>query len=121
MLVGGAADDVRLEVTDASLDDVLAALGVNFGLRYRSPAPLGRRITGAHRGSLQRVVALLLDGYDFVVKTGAEGVEVTVYGTGKPQDTSAPSKAVEAVMPAAPAQTSSARSRREERRKRNAN
>ena len=71
---------MRLEVDNAAIEDVMDALGANFGLRYRSTAPLGRRITGTHRGVLERVVARILDGYDFVMKTGPEGIEVTVYG-----------------------------------------
>jgi len=114
--VTGRRDDVRLEVDNAAIEDVMDALGANFGLRYRSTAPLGRRITGAHRGVLERVVARVLDGYDFVMKTGPDGIEVTVYGAVKPEDAQRQS-----VTPAAPVTTmksSAARARRGERRNR---
>jgi hypothetical protein len=92
--VTGARDDVRIEVDNAAVEDVMDALGVNFGLRYRSTAPLARRISGTHRGALERIVARVLDGYDFVVKTGPEGIEVTVYGAVKPEDAQRQAKSV---------------------------
>ena len=78
--VTGARDEVRVDVDNAAVEDVMDALGASFALRYRSAAPLGRRITGTHRGMLERVVARVLDGYDFVIRTGPDGIEVTVYG-----------------------------------------
>ena len=120
VLVTGEADDVQIEISDASIEEVLNALGTKFGLRYRSTAPLGRRLTGIHGGSLQRVVARLLDGNDFVVKTGSDGVEVTVYGAGKPEDALS-SKATQPAAISHPAKAPSAKSRHEARRKRHAN
>jgi hypothetical protein len=118
--VTGARDDVRIEVDKAAVEDVMDALGANFGLRYRSTAPLARRISGTHRGALERIVARVLDGYDFVVKTGPEGIEVTVYGAVKPEDAQRQAKSVKAAAPATTTKTSGARARREERRKRHA-
>ena len=118
--VTGARDDVRLEVDNTAIEDVMEALGANFGLRYRSTAPLVRRISGTHRGTLERIVARVLDGYDFVVKTGPEGIEVTVYGAVKPEDAQRQAKSVKAAAPATTTKTSGARARREERRKRHA-
>ena len=118
--VTGARDDVRLEVDNTAIEDVMDALGANFGLRYRSTAPLARRISGTHRGALERIVARVLDGYDFVVKTGPEGIEVTVYGAVKPEDAQRQTKSVRAAAPATTTKTSVARARRDERRKRHA-
>ncbi len=97
-----------------------ASWGASFGLRYRSTAPLGRRITGTYEGSLQRVVASLLDGYDFVVKTSTEGVEVVVYRAAGPGEASPATKAVQGTAPSAQ-KSSTAQTRREERRKRHTN
>ena len=120
ILVTGEADDIQIEISDASIEEVLNALSTKFGLRYRSTAPLGRRITGIHGGSLQRVVARLLDGTDFVVKTSPDGVEVTVYGAGKPEEALS-SKTVQPAAISSPAKMPSAKSRHEARRKRHAN
>jgi len=118
--VTGARDDVRLEVDNTAIEDVMEALGANFGLRYRSTAPLARRISGTHRGALERIVARVLDGYDFVVKTGPEGIEVTVYGPAKPEDAQRQTKSVRTAAPITTTKPSAARARRDERRKRHA-
>jgi hypothetical protein len=117
--ITGEPDAVRVEARDAPVEEVMAALGASFGLRYRSTASLSRRITGTYEGSLQRVVPRLLDGYDFVMKSSSGGVEVMVYGVVKPGEAPAP-RAAQAVPPHL-ATTPSAKSRREERRKRHAN
>jgi hypothetical protein len=116
--ITGARDDVRLEVDNTAIEDVMDALGANFALRYRSMAPLGRRITGTHRGVLERVIARVLDGYDFVMRTGPDGIEVTVYGTVKPEDAQRQTKSVRAAAPVTTTKSSAARARRDERRNR---
>ena len=119
--VTGARDDVRVDVDNAAVEDVMDALGANYALRYRSSAPLGRRITGTHRGVLERVVARVLDGYDFVIRTGPEGIEVTVYGAVKPEDAAQrQTRSVRAAAPVTTTKSSAARARRDERRNRHA-
>ena len=114
-LVSGEAEAVRIEARDAPVDEVMVVLGTTFGLQYRSPALLSRRVTGTYMGSLQRVVAQLLDGYDFVMKTGSEGVEVWVYGSAKPGVFILAPRPVEAAKPPPAVKT-----RHEARRKRHA-
>ena len=114
-LVSGETDAVRIEARDAAVDEVMVALGTTFGLHYRSPALLSRRVTGTYMGSLQRVVAQLLDGYDFVMKTDSEGVEVWVYGSVKAGGFIVAPKPVEAAKPPPAVKT-----RHEARRKRHA-
>jgi hypothetical protein len=70
---------MRLELRDAPIEEVFAALRASFGLRYRSSAALNHRLTGIYEGSLRRVVARLLEGYDFIVKSSAGRVEVVVF------------------------------------------
>src|SRR5437899_3259571 len=65
--VSGNAEAVRIEARDAPVADVLAALGTGVGLQFRSSAPLERRISGTFAGSLRRVLARVLEGYDFVL------------------------------------------------------
>jgi hypothetical protein len=119
--VTGQPDAVRVEARDTPVEEVLGALGQNFGLYYRSTAPLSRRVTGTYVGSLQRVVARLLDGYDFVMKTDAGSVEVVVYGVVKPGETVLAPKSVQAptkpqVARPAQGEKSSRKARRERRR-----
>jgi hypothetical protein len=84
--ISGQPEALRVEARDTPVEEVLGALGTNFGLHYRSAASLKRRVTGTYVGSLQRVVAHLLNGYDFVMRTDAGSVEVVVYGLAKPEE-----------------------------------
>lgn len=113
--ISGEPHAVRVEVRDASVDEVMAALAAGFDLSYRSPQALTRRVTGIYEGSLQSVVARLLDGYNFVVRTGSEGVEAWVYGAAGAGALLAP-RPVEAARPDAAA----IKARRDARRKRQA-
>lgn len=113
--VSGAPNAVRVEARDASVNEVMAALVASFELRYRSPASLTRRVTGTYEGSLQHVVARVLDGYNFVMKTGSEGVEAWVYGAAQAGEILLAPRSVEVAKPA-PA----IRTRRGARRKRQA-
>ena len=93
--VSGRTDAVRIEATDATLREVLDALRASFNLRYRSDDALDTRMTGTFGGSLPRVAARVLDGYDFVTKITAQGVDVLVIRQNQPDG-----KAVAAPMPA---------------------
>jgi hypothetical protein len=76
--VGGRPDAVHLEVRDASLHDVLAALQERFNLRYRTIDALETQTTGVFDGPLRRVVARLLSGHDYAMLITADGVDVLV-------------------------------------------
>jgi len=82
--IEGGRDAVRIEAQDTSVEEILAALGDAFDLRYRSSANLGRKVSGTYRGSLERVVRRVLEGYDFVLKTDNGRLEVTVLGPRTP-------------------------------------
>jgi hypothetical protein len=76
--VEGRLDAVRLETSGSSVEQVLAALGATYGLRYRTAIALDRTLTGVYQGPLERVLARVLDSYDFVTKSSAGAVEVVI-------------------------------------------
>lgn len=78
--VQGQAGDVRIEARDATVAEILAALGERFALHYRGTTE-SRGLTVTLAGPLRRVVAQALDGYNFVIREGADGLEVIVLGT----------------------------------------
>jgi hypothetical protein len=84
--ITGAEDDVMVEAHDSSVQEVLAALGAKFGLRYRNITALDRRIDGTYGGSLHRVVTRLLDGSSYVMSTGGGQIEVIVVSAAKRND-----------------------------------
>ena len=78
--IHGNPDAVRIDTQNSSIEDVLAALGKTFDLRYRSSANLAKQLSGTYEGSLQRVVARVLEGYDFVLRNNKGKIEITVLG-----------------------------------------
>ncbi|MBI2715618.1 MAG: hypothetical protein HYX37_14380 [Rhizobiales bacterium] len=80
--VSGPADAVIVETREASVEEVLAALGASFNLHYRTSGALNRVLTGTYTGSLQRVIARLLEGHNYVMQSSAGGGELIVVGTG---------------------------------------
>jgi hypothetical protein len=81
--VAGSASNVHVDARDATVADVLAALAERFGLHVRGPVG-DRRISATFDGSLRRVVGRVLDGYDYVIRTRGDTLEVMVLGTASP-------------------------------------
>ena len=75
--VQGQADDVLVEAHDATVADILAALGKRFALRYRGTTG-SDGVTATFEGPLRRVVARVLAGYNYVIADHRDGMEVIV-------------------------------------------
>ena len=82
-IITGGQDDLTLEAHDATIQDVLAALGTKFGLRYRNIAVIDRRFDGTYEGSLHRVVTRLLDGSSYVMSNDGGHIEVIMVEAAK--------------------------------------
>jgi hypothetical protein len=80
--VSGTLDAVMVEAQNATIEEILAALGARFDLEYHSAANLTAKVNGTYQGSLRRVLTRLLDGRDFVIKTNDGRIDVTVLGPG---------------------------------------
>jgi hypothetical protein len=81
--VRGNPSAVSVEAKDASVEEILVALTNTFDVHFRSSANLEKRLTGNYEGTLQQVVTHVLRGYNFVVKSGEKGIEITLLGNGK--------------------------------------
>jgi hypothetical protein len=87
--VEGLAGDVHVEATDATVAEILAALGERFALHFRGTTG-SRGLTGTFEGPLRRVVARALDGYNYVIREQGDGLEVIVLSTTSPNAVTAP-------------------------------
>ena len=76
IVLQGDAAAVRLEVTQATVGDILAALRERYNVHHRTTIALERPLTGTYSGSLSRVIARVLDGYDYVARFTADGVDI---------------------------------------------
>jgi len=87
--VKGEVRDVRVEARDATVAEILAALGERFALRYRG-APGTGGITGTFEGPLRQIVARVLAGYNYVIADHLDDIEVIVLSAGSPHAVPAP-------------------------------
>ena len=78
--VQGGPAAVRITTSRDAIVDVLSALGTSYNVRYRSAVPLDAAANATYSGSITRVIADLLDGYNYVVKTDQEKTEIVVLG-----------------------------------------
>jgi len=81
--VEGSALNVRVDARDATVAEVLAALTGRFGLPVRGTVG-DRRISADFAGSLRRVIARVLEGYNYVIRTRGDVLEVMVMDTASP-------------------------------------
>jgi hypothetical protein len=80
--VAGTAEKLKLEVSDATVDNALAALRSAVDFKCLCSPSLDRRVTGVYQGNIRHVLSRLLEGYNYVIKTSPSGaVEVLVLRT----------------------------------------
>jgi hypothetical protein len=84
VLVQGPAGNVRVEAHDATIAEILAALGERFALRYRG-ATGSDSVTATFEGPLRRVTGRVLDGYNYFIETRGDVLEVVVLGAASSQ------------------------------------
>jgi hypothetical protein len=82
--VHGTPQAVVVEAQNATIEEILIALSDTFKVQFKSAANLDKRLTGTYQGTLQQAVSHILKGYDFVVRSGQAGLEITLLGAGKP-------------------------------------
>ena len=87
--VQGQAGDVRVEAHDATVAEILAALGERFALHYRGTTG-SDGVTATFDGSLRYVVGRVLDGYNYFIETRGDGLEVVVLGAASSHAVPAP-------------------------------
>jgi hypothetical protein len=79
--IEGNAAAVHVSTSQDTIADVLSALGTSFKLRYRTAVPLIAAADPAYSGSVRQVIAHLLEGYNYLVKTDQETTEIVVLGS----------------------------------------
>ena len=67
VIITGTPDQVRVEATNATLEELLSGLHDKFGLSYRIGKSLDDKIEGTYTGSLTSVVKRLVRNHDFVI------------------------------------------------------
>jgi hypothetical protein len=87
--IKGDAKAIELEIHQATLAQVLTALG-RFDIRCRSRVALNDVIDGTYAGSLGHVLSRVLVGYNYAIEQSDAKVEVIVVGRYGEQATPGP-------------------------------
>lgn len=82
--INGHKDALQVRLQDASVASVLSELGRRFDLSYGRTAELNRQLTGHYSGTLNQVLARILDGNDYILESSAETVRIVFLGTSAP-------------------------------------
>jgi hypothetical protein len=72
-----------IEAHDATVQEILDALGQTRTIRFEASEALSRRVTGTYAGRPQRVLSRILDGYDHVIRSTSSGIQIDVVGAAK--------------------------------------
>jgi len=78
--IEGSLAAVRVTTDQEAISDVLSAFGGAFDVRYRTAIALDAAADTAYSGSFGQVISRLLDGYNYVIKTERNLIEVLVFG-----------------------------------------
>ena len=79
-ILAGERDALIVTTRGAAHDEVLGALAKRFDLRYRATAPLKQQLNGTYACPLQRCLAQILAGHDYIIRSDAGRIEVIVLG-----------------------------------------
>jgi len=101
--VEGQRENVKLRTENASIREVLDALSATFKLTYKLAPNVLRNLTGLYSGTLNQVLARVLDGNDFVVEISGDGVNIVVIGTSGMSGRNSPGPAIAAASAILPA------------------
>jgi len=80
-VVDAGGGQLVVEAHDATVQQVVDALGQTGAIQFQTSEALSRPVTGTYSGTLRRVLSRILDGYDHVIRTTASGIRVDVVGT----------------------------------------
>lgn len=82
--IDGRVDDMQVRLENAPIAQVLADLGRRFGLTYRRVPSINRPLTGRYAGTLNQVLARVLDGTDYILEVSDQSVTLVVLGVSAP-------------------------------------
>src|SRR5262249_6947518 len=76
--IQGTPDDLRLNVSDATLVEVLNALSSRFNVSYKLHSHNSRVLTGQYSGTLRATLTRILDGNDYFLEISDKRLEIIV-------------------------------------------
>lgn len=87
ILISGSKMQVRAEIQNAALSEVIAQFASHYGFTFQSFVPLDRTINGKFSGSLRTVLSRLLEKNNYIARYNTHQLAITIYGLTKPPAT----------------------------------
>jgi len=84
-IVDSGSGTLVVEARDATVQQVLEALSESRNFEFHTSRALTRVLSGTYSGTLRRVLARILDGYDHVVQSTPTGTRLSVLGVAGPR------------------------------------
>jgi hypothetical protein len=78
--IEGSVDDLRVEAAQTPIEEIFSALSAVYGVTIAATVLPDQPVSGVYTGSLQRVVAQLLNRYDYVLAVSPEKIEISFLG-----------------------------------------
>lgn len=78
--IEGSPAAVRVTTSHDEISAVLLEFAATFKVKYRSEIALDAVAGAIYSGSIREVISSLLDGYNYVVKSDRDSIEIIVYG-----------------------------------------
>jgi hypothetical protein len=78
--IEGDAASVHVTTSHDAISDVLSAFAAPFKVRYSTAVALDAPVDASYSGSIRRVIAEVLDGYNYVIKSDQGSIEIVVLG-----------------------------------------
>lgn len=75
--IEGEVTALRVEAADTPIEEIFSALTAVYGVTINAAALPEKPVTGVYTGSLQRVIAGMLDRYDYVLSVTPEAIEIS--------------------------------------------
>jgi hypothetical protein len=76
----GDATALQLDLHQTAITDALSALRTAFHIKYHSLTALNEPLSGTYAGSLEHVIARVLNGYNYVIKRDSAKLDVIIFG-----------------------------------------
>ena len=78
--IEGGVSALRVEATQTPIEEIFSAIGAIYGVNITASALPEQPVTGIYAGPLERVIAGMLDRYDYVLSVSPDTIDIVFLG-----------------------------------------
>ena len=71
---------LRVEAAQTPIEEIFSAIGAIYGVNVTASALPEQPITGIYTGPLERVIAAMLNRYDYVLSVSPDAIDIVFLG-----------------------------------------